>query len=177
MPDLGFVLAQRKPSLLGRTLPKAAHDAAVGLKRYRCYSTRDKLIWMSNLKFKQHKELGRTAGSICALPSSWMSVYILLTIGTSAASKESIKYFRWACPPLSRTALGAKKYWNTENRNRSATALIATDQGHFKEKASRKNLKGGVFVTKNGLKQQHIGWFILGLFQAWTDDLVSLEKS
>lgn len=33
-----------------------------------------------------------------------------------------------------------------------------------------------MFVIKKGLKQLHIEWFILGLFQAWPADLVSLEE-
>lgn len=70
MPNLGFVLAQRKPSPLGKTLPKAAHNTAAGLRRYRCYSTQNKLIWTSKFKFKQHKELSGMAVSICPLPSS-----------------------------------------------------------------------------------------------------------
>lgn len=64
---------------------------------------------MSKFKFEQHKKLSGMGVSICPLRSFWTSVYILLIIGTSAASKEKYLIFLLSLSSPFQNGTGSKK--------------------------------------------------------------------
>lgn len=133
VPNLGFVLAQREPSVLGKTQPKAAQCCSC-LRRYRSYSTQKRVFqWVS------------VNSSSTRTSAGWQSVFVpchppdpVFTFSSLLVQVQHLKkvFNIWAEPILP-----------------------------FPEPCLKNKPKGCVFVTKKGLRQLHIEWFILGPFR------------